>query len=83
MFFFYRQCFGGFQDRKNYEQFQWITQCFVLLMTNLLKSYKGQDHIIYPARDDDDAESSRKWENLLTNFKDEGKYLVIFKYKLF
>ncbi|KAL4111819.1 hypothetical protein QTP88_015704 [Uroleucon formosanum] len=69
--FMQRQCLGGFQDRKNYEQFQWITQCFVLLMTNLLKSYKGQDNIIYPARDDDDAESSRKWENLLANFKDE------------
>lgn len=81
MFFLFRQCLGGFQDRKNYEQFQWITQCFVLLMTNLLKSYKGQDHIIYPTRDDDDdddTEGSSKWENLLTNFKDEGNYLVIF-----
>jgi len=68
-----RQCLGGFQDRKNYEQFQWITQCFVLLMTNLLKTYKGQDQLIYPVRDDEDPESRRKWENLLANFKDEGK----------
>lgn len=74
MFFLCRQCLGGFQDRKNYEQFQWITQCFVLLMTNLLKSYKGQDNINYPARDDEDAENRRKWENVLANFKDEGKY---------
>lgn len=73
-FFLCRQCLGGFQDRKNYEQFQWITQCFVLLMTNLLKSYKGQDNINYPVRDDEDAESRRKWENVLANFKDEGKY---------
>lgn len=51
-------------------------------MTNLLKSYKGQDNIIYPARDDDDAESSRKWENLLANFKDEGELLnFFFKFK--
>lgn len=48
-------------------------------MTNLLKSFKGQDHIIYPVRDDDDAESSRKWQNLLANFKDEGEYLALFK----
>lgn len=46
-------------------------------MTNLLKSYKGQEHIVYPARDDD-TEGSEKWENLLANFKDEGIYLVIF-----
>lgn len=46
-------------------------------MTNLLKSYKGDEHIIYPARDDD-AEGSRKWENLLANFKDEGEYLIFF-----
>jgi len=76
--FFYRQCLGGFQDKKNYEQFQWITQCFVLLMTNLLKSYKGQDQIIYPARNEEDAESSDKLDNILANFKDEGKYLFIY-----
>lgn len=45
-------------------------------MTNLLKSYKGQDNIIYPAREDDDAESNRKLENVLANFKDEGKCFV-------
>lgn len=45
-------------------------------MTNLLKSYKGEDHIIYPVRDDEDTESRRKWENLLANFNDEGKYSV-------
>jgi len=49
-------------------------------MTNLLKSFKGQDNIIYPARDDDDAESSRKWENLLANFKDEGEKLIFNSY---
>lgn len=50
-------------------------------MTNLLKSYKGQDHIIYPVRDAErDAESSRKWENILANYKDEGKYLLIICY---
>lgn len=49
-------------------------------MTNLLKSYKGQDHIIYPARDEEDAESNRKWENILANFKDEGKYLYFLMY---
>lgn len=43
-------------------------------MTNLLKSYKGQELIVYPDRDDEDAESSHKWENLLANFKDEGNY---------
>lgn len=77
-FFLCRQCLGGFQDRKNYEQFQWITQCFVLLMTNLLKSYKGQDNINYPVRDDEDTESGSKWENELANFKDEGKYFDYF-----
>lgn len=47
-------------------------------MTNLLKSFKGQDNIIYPVRDNDDAESNRKWENLLANFKDEGEYFIYF-----
>jgi len=46
-------------------------------MTNLLKSYKGQDHIIYPARNEEDAESSDKLDNILANFKDEGKYFLI------
>lgn len=72
---FCRQCLGGFQDRKNYEQFQWITQCFVLFMTNLLKSYKGDDNI-YPTRNSDDAESIRKWENLIANYEDEGEYSI-------
>lgn len=53
-----------------------MTQSFVLLMTNLLKSYKGEDHINYPERDDEDAESRRKWENLLVNFNDEGTCLI-------
>lgn len=79
---FYRQCLGGFQDRKNYEQFQWITQCFVLFMTNLLKSYKGED-IIYPTRNGDDAESIRKWENLIANYEDEGEYSFYFYYYAF
>ncbi|XP_050545386.1 ubiquitin carboxyl-terminal hydrolase 34 [Daktulosphaira vitifoliae] len=82
--FMQRQCLGGFQDRKHYDQFQWITQCFVLLMTNLLKAYKGENRIIYPLRDDndnddddgddddvDDDDDSNKWENLLSNVKEE------------
>lgn len=83
LIFCFRQCLGGFQDRKSYEQFQCMTQCFVLLMTNLLKSYKGEDHIIYPVRDDEDTESRCKWENLLANFNDEGKYFVYFQIALY
>lgn len=45
-------------------------------MTNLLKSYKGQDQIIYPTREEDDLESIRKWDDILANFKDEGKYFI-------
>lgn len=43
-------------------------------MTNLLKSFKGTDQIIYPVRDDEDDESKRKWENILANYEDEGIY---------
>jgi hypothetical protein len=49
-------------------------------MTNLLKSFKGQDKLTYPTREEDDAESIRKWDDLLANFKDEGKYLIIIYY---
>lgn len=49
-------------------------------MTNLLKSYKGEDNIIYPTPNGDDAESIRKWENLIANYKDEGEYPFVHLY---
>lgn len=53
-------------------------------MTNLIKSYKGQNQIIYPDRNDaEDAESSSKWENLVANYSDEGEYFGFFKLKLY
>lgn len=47
-------------------------------MTNLLKSYKGEDNTIYPTRNGDDVESIRKWENLIANYEDEGEYAIIY-----
>lgn len=51
-------------------------------MTNLIKSYKGQNQVVYPDRNDEDAESSSKWENLVANYTDEGEYFGFFKFKL-